>query len=357
MDRWSVERANAWWDAQPWICGFNFLPSTAVNFLEMWHADTFDQATIARELGWAADIGFNAIRLNLHFLVWKHDREGLLDRLDWVLAMASGLGMRTVLCFFDDCGFGGFEPRYGAQPDPVPGVHNSRAVASPGRAALLDEALSDELETYLREIVARHASDERVLVWDLYNEPGNRMVFGREGAETYKPDITAASLHLMQKAFAWAREESPSQPLTVGAWSTPKPGSDGEPYQTDIDQTAIALSDVISFHAYWNAARVLGFIDLLARENRPMLCTEWMARTVGSKIEDQLALFRARKVGCFQWGFVNGRTQTHLPWPSELLAAHGGVVAEHEWFHDLLCADGKPYDPKEIAVVRSLAGA
>ncbi len=357
MDRWSVERANVWWDAQPWICGFNFLPSTAVNFLEMWHADTFDRPTIARELGWAADIGFNAIRLNLHFLVWKHDGQGLLDRLDWVLTTASDLGIRMVLCFFDDCGFGGFEPHYGAQPDPVPGVHNSRAVASPGRAALLDEALSAELETYVREIVARHAFDERVLVWDLYNEPGNRMVFSPEGAKTYELDITAASLHLMQKAFAWARAQAPSQPLTVGAWSTPKPYSDGEPYQTEIDQTAMALSDVISFHAYWNAARVLRFIDLLARENRPMLCTEWMARTVDSKIEDQLALFRARKVGCFQWGFVNGRTQTHLPWPSELVEAHGGVVAQNEWFHDLLRTNGQPYDPGEIDLVRALANA
>jgi hypothetical protein len=357
MDRWSAERANAWWDEQPWICGVNFLPSTAVNFLEMWLDEAFDRSTIERELGWASDIGFNAIRVNLHFLVWQHDRDGLLERFDWLLTVASSVGIRTVPCFFDDCGFGGFEPRYGAQPNPIPGVHNSRAVASPGRAALSDASIVGALETYVCEFVARHADDERILFWDLYNEPGNRMIFSENGAETYEPDISAASLRLMRNAFAWARSASPSHPLTVGAWTTQTSGSDDQPYQTEIDQTAIALSDIVSFHAYWNAQRVRAIIDFLAREGRPMICTEWMARTVGSRIEDQLSVFRQNEVGCFQWGFVNGRTQTHLPWPSELLEAHGGVVAKDGWFHDLLNRNGQPYDPEEIAVVRSLATA
>jgi hypothetical protein len=86
-DRWSEADANAWWRARPWLCGFNFLPSTAVNFIEMWHRDSFDAATIERELGWAAGLGFNAFRINLHYLVWKHDRDGLLDRLDRVMGM------------------------------------------------------------------------------------------------------------------------------------------------------------------------------------------------------------------------------------------------------------------------------
>jgi hypothetical protein len=81
-------------------------------------------------------LGFNAFRINLHYLVWKHDRDGLLDRLDRVMGMAAAVGIDTIPVLFDDCGFGGAEPDYGPQPDPVPGVHNSRAVASPGRAML-----------------------------------------------------------------------------------------------------------------------------------------------------------------------------------------------------------------------------
>jgi hypothetical protein len=345
-----------WAEPRPWICGFNFLPSSAVNFLEMWHRDTFDARGIERELGWAAQIGFNAIRINLHYLVWRHDRGGLLERLDRVMAIAARNGIDTVPCLFDDCGFGGFEPEYGPQPDPVPGVHNSRAVASPGRATVMDRAAWGGLESYLRDVVRSFRDDHRVLFWDLYNEPGNRMIFGRDGYREYDPALANHSLDLMRAGFAWARAEAPNQPLTVGAWTTPLRGTDLPPYQTEIDAAALALSDVVSFHAYWDARHVARFIAYLRREGRPMFCTEWMARTVQSRIEDQLGLFRETGVGCFQWGFVRGRTQTHLPWPADLVMAHGGLAASDLWFHDVLHEDGTPYDPDEIEAVRSLTG-
>lgn len=354
MDRWSIEKAKTWWDETGWICGFNFLPSSAVNFLEMWHKDTFDPATIERELGWASDLGFNALRVNLHYLVWKHDSQGLLQRLDWLMATADSLGLRTVPCFFDDCGFGGFEPEYGPQPDPVPDVHNSRAVASPGRAALLDGSDWVGYEEYVRTIVRAFASDARVLFWDLYNEPGNRMVFTRNGSETHRPDFSDRSLALMQDSFVWARTEAPAQPLSVAAWVTPLPGSNDDPYQTEIDQAALSLSDIVTFHAYWDSANVQRFIAHLSELGRPMLCTEWMARPVGSKIEDQLAVFQSSNVGCFQWGLVKGRTQTYLPWPADLVAQHGGVADRSVWFHDLVDENGEAYDPNEAAYLRRL---
>jgi hypothetical protein len=354
MEGWSRAEARSWSASRRWVCGFNFIPSTAVNFLEMWHADSFDRSTIERELGWGADIGFNAIRINTHFLVWQHDRDGLLERLDWVMAVAARSGIDTVPCLFDDCGFGGLEPEYGPQPDPVPGVHNSRAVASPGRALVMDRRRWDALESYLRDIVRSFRTDERVLFWDLYNEPGNRMIFRADGYSEYDPGLTGHSRALMEASFRWARAESPSQPLTVAAWSTPLPGSGLPPYQTEIDAAALALSDVVSFHAYWNTAHVSRFIAHLETRDRPMFCTEWMARAVDSRIDDQLRLFRDRGIGCFQWGFVRGRTQTHLPWPPELVASNGGLATKDVWFHDVLHEDGRPYDPKEIETVKEL---
>ena len=258
MTRWTSARANAWGAARPWVCGFNFLPSTAVNFIEMWHRDTFDRATIERELGWAAEIGFNALRVNLHFLIWQNDRDGLLARLDRFMDIAARLGLDTVPCFFDDCGFGGAEPVYGPQPDPLPGVHNSRAVASPGRLAVMNPSLWPQFEQYVRDLTRQFRTDPRILFWDLYNEPGNRMIFSPEGARKHLPDITAQSLALMTDAFTWARAEDPVHPLTVGAWTTPSPGSDDPPYQTSVDQAALALSDIITFHAYWDRSHVSG---------------------------------------------------------------------------------------------------
>ncbi len=356
MTRWTQSDANRWRSTRPWICGFNFLPSTAVNFLEMWHPDRFDRTTIERELGWAGEIGFNAIRVNLHALVWEHDAEGLQAQLDWLMGVADRNGIVTVPCFFDDCGFGGVEPVYGPQPDPVPGVHNSRAVASPGRLALQDRTRWSAYESYVRGLVSAFRDDTRILFWDLYNEPGNRMIFTAGGAQEHAPDFSSDSLALMRACFGWARDENPEQPLTVGAWTTPLPGSSDAPYQTDIDRAALDRSDIITFHAYWDAPHVGRFIDHLAVQGRPMFCTEWMARPIGSRIGDQLELFNSRGVGCFQWGLVKGRTQTHLPWPAELVEAHGGQVDRSIWFHDLLEPDGTPYRADEIRLISDLTG-
>lgn len=357
MDRWTAAEAQNWWDSKPWICGFNFLPSTAVNFLEMWHPETFDLPTIERELGWAGDIGFNAIRVNLHTLVWEHDRDGLLDRIDSLMDVARQNGIDTVLCLFDDCGFGGAEPIYGPQPDPVPGIHNSRAVACPGRGSVVDASQRPMLEQYVRDIVGSFRDNPRILFWDIYNEPGNRMEFVSGGFSKYGGDLDAHSLSLMESAFDWARSEKPSQPMTVAAWTTPLPGEDAHPYQTEIDRAALLLSDIVTFHAYWKADHVARFIDYLSVLDRPMLCTEWMARPVDSRIDDQLQLFHDRKVGCFQWGLVQGRTQTHLPWPADLVSAHGGSSDRSVWFHDLLYPDGLPYAPDEVATIALLTNS
>lgn len=354
MDRWTTKNANAWWDAQPWVCGFNFIPSTAVNFLEMWHEDSFDLATITRELQWASDIGFNAIRVNLHPLVWHHDREGLLKRINALLEVADRCQIKTALCLFDDCGFGGAEPVYGPQPDPIKGVHNSRAIASPGRAVVMDPDQTESLRTYVIGIVRAFRNDRRILFWDIYNEPGNKMQFGPDGFSRYPHELEGHSLALMESAFGWARSQYPVQPLTAAAWTTPLPGEAAHPYQTEIDRSALLHSDIITFHAYWRTDQVERFIDYLSVLDRPMLCTEWMARAVDSTIKDQLPMYRDRKVGCFQWGFVQGRTQTHLAWPQDLVRAHGGHDTGDLWFHDLLYPDGTPYDPIEIETIRAL---
>ncbi len=352
MTRWTEAEAMDWWRARDWLCGFNFLPSTAVNFLEMWHRDSFDAATIERELGWAAELGFNAFRINLHYLVWKHDRDGLIDRLDRVMGMAAARGIETIPVLFDDCGFGGAEPTYGPQPDPIPAVHNSRAVASPGRALLLAGEETAGFHRYVADIIGRFRDDRRVLFWDLYNEPGNRMVFAPGGAALYEPDFSEQSRALMEASFREARVCAPEQPLTVGAWSTPVAGVTEAAYETPIDRAALALSDIVTFHAYLSTDKVDAIITALARMGRPMLCTEWMARPVGSRIADQLSLFRDRDVGCVQWGLVQGRTQTWLPWPADLVAAHGGDADRSVWFHDILDAAGNPYDPSEVEALR-----
>ena len=355
QNKWSAQRANDWWAARSWVCGFNFLPSSAVNFLEMWTADTFDRDTIARELKWAADFGFNAVRTNLHYLVWKHDRNGLMERFEWFLDTAFKAGLETMPVLFDDCGFGGFEPEYGPQPEPVKNIHNSRAVANPGRAAVMDRAQWPDFKRYFQDVMLSHRDDPRILLWDLYNEPGNLMIFIKAGPfAEFDHALTEHSRDLMLASFDWAREINPAHPLSVAAWRTPPAGYDAPAFDNEIDRLALEHSDVITFHAYCNRDAAEVYIDQLSKLGRPMMSTEWMARTIDSKIEDQLDLYHSRKVGCFNWGLVRGRTQTHLPWPHTLELLHGEIVHEGAWFHDLIRPDGQPYDAAEARHVSAL---
>lgn len=351
VGRWTAAQARDWAGARPWICGFNYLPSVAVNFIDTWHCDSFAPEVIARELGWAQAIGYTALRINLPFVVWQNDAAGLRARMDRFLQIAADCGLSVIFCLFDDCEFSGEVATYGPQPDPIPGIHNSRAVASPGRAVVLDPAARPALRDYVRDILSAFCDDPRILFWDLYNEPGNRMIFRSGRYESYPEALIPASAALMRQAFVWAREIGPTQPLTVGAWSVPAP--DEAAYATMIDMQALALSDIMTFHAYVPAARLPKLIGQLAKHERPMICTEWMARGLGSRIEDQLEIFRKAGVGAMQWGLVRGRTQTYLPWPDGVSGV-GCALSAAEWFHDLLDQEGRAFSDRELEVLTRL---
>ncbi len=358
-DRWSAERANAWYADQRWPVGFNFLPSTAVNFVDMWHPDTWDETTIDRELGWAAAIGYNSTRVNIQFILWEDDPSGMMARLHRYLEISQSHGISTVFCLFDDCEFSGAVPSTARQPDPIPGVHNSRALASPGREAVLDRSRWPAFETYVKQIVAEFARDARVLYWDLYNEPGNMSVFSNETTEEdFSDTLKAASLDLCRQTFRWAREVGPDQPITSGAWrmthAWKEEGNGPTPFDNDIDRFMLGASDIISFHAYVTFDTMQAVVADLQKLGRPLMCTEWLARTAGSYLTEQLAFLKEHRIGCYQWGFVNGRTQTHIPWPALKAKVPGYDEATSEWFHDVLRPDGTPFDAAEMALVTAL---
>ena len=159
---WSAEKAHAWYKEHQWITGANFLPSTAINQLEMWQAETFDSATIDRELGWAQNIGFNTMRVYLHSVAWKQDPQGFKERMNRYLNISDKHGIKTLFVFFDDCW--NPVPKPGTQPAPKPGVHNSGWVQDPGQAASSDTTLFPELEKYVTDVMTRFKTDKRILL-------------------------------------------------------------------------------------------------------------------------------------------------------------------------------------------------
>jgi len=352
MQRWTKEQARDWQEKYGWLAGFNYLPRTAGNWIEMWQAEDFAAEIIDQELGWAAAIGYNCLRTNLSYQVWEQNRAGLHRRLETFLAHCQRHGIHVVLTLMDDCEFSDQTPTTGQQTPPLEGIHNSIALGSPGRRFVCQPDLWPRLKDYITDMLDTYSQDERIICWDLYNEPTNRMVFSTEKADDYLTRFPESFSHdLMIETFQWARKVNPSQPLTVAAWKT----QDDNPhyrfhFDNETDQLALSLSDVITFHGYTSNEEMQKMIDVLKRHDRPMLCTEWMARHTHSTIKQQLPLFKHHHIGCFQWGLVNGKTQTHLPWPHITV----DKTESNLWFHDLLYADGTPYDDEEITVLKKL---
>jgi hypothetical protein len=174
-----------------------------------------------------------------------------------------------MLVLFDDCSFGGEEPYLGKQKDPIPGVSNPSWTPSPGYKSVIDRAVRPRLEEYISTVIYHFRSDSRVIAWDLYNEPG--------------PGSSERSLDLLLQAFAWARAIGPEQPLTACIWNE------------DLRQINAALleqSDVVSFHQYGDLNAVQSMVEWLKQSGLPLICTEWMARTVGSRWETHLPYWK-----------------------------------------------------------------
>jgi hypothetical protein len=325
---WTAAEANAWYKKQPWLVGCNFIPSTAVNELEMWQAETWDPKTIDKELGWAQSLGFNVVRVYLHNLPWEHDRGGFMKRINEFLKMTEEHKIRVIFVLFDDCWLP--DPKPGLQPDPRPGVHNSGWVRAPGPAIVSSPEKWDLVELYEKDILLQFKNDKRILMWDLYNEPGNS-------------DMTEMTFPFLEKVFQWAWGVRPSQPLTSATWNH-------EDKFKRYNDFQLKNSDVITFHNYSEPKNLEEEIQTLKKIGKPMICSEYMARTNKSTFKENLPVLKKSNVGAINWGLVSGKTNTIFPWGSKL-----GSPEPQVWFHDIFRKDGTPFDPDEVKLIKELA--
>jgi len=341
--RWPAAEARSWYAQQPWLVGANYLPASAINQLEMWQAATFDPERIDTEFGWAEAIGMNTMRVFLHDLLWEQDSAGFLARVDTFLDIAARHHIRPLFVLFDSVWDPA--PHLGPQHPPVPGVHNSGWVQSPSAEALVDPAQVPRLQAYVRGVVGRFAADPRVLGWDVWNEPTIGPTTSSHWADREAPHKEQRVRALLVQAFQWARAEHPRQPLTSGVWT-------GPPWPRTA-RLQIEASDVLSFHSYGGPREMGQRIRALERFGRPLLCTEYMARSVGSTFANSLPLLKAHHVAAINWGLVSGRSQTIYPWDSWQLP-YTGTHTLTVWFHDVFHPDGTPYRQDEVDLIRTL---
>ena len=325
---WSVEKANNWYSQHKWLTGANYIPANAINQLEMWQAETFDSASIDKELGWAESIGFNTLRVFLHSVAYQQDPEGFKKRLNTFLSISSKHHIEPMLVFFDDCW--NKEPKAGLQPVPKTGVHNSGWMQDPGQAASSDSTKFPALEIYVKDVLTSFASDKRILLWDLYNEPGN----------SGKKDST---LPLLKKVFDWARTVNPDQPISAGVWK----------WELEkLNEYQFTHSDIITYHNYEDHQWHLRTVELLKMQGRPVICTEYMARTRNSRFSNILPMLKRENIGAINWGFVSGKTNTIYAWDTPIADGSQPI----EWFHDIFKADGTAYREDEINLIKKLNG-
>ena len=324
---WSAEKANAWYAKYSWRNGADFIPSTAINQLEMWQADTFDPQTIDRELGWAEAIGFNTMRVFLHSVAWNEDHQGFKDRVSRYLAIADKHHIKTIFVFFDDCW--NSNPKPGRQPDPKPGIHNSGWMQDPG-VNLSAHGEMVLLKTYVDDMLNTFKHDNRILLWDLYNEPGNS-------------DKNIKSIPLLKSIFKWAHEINPDQPVSAGLWNWDF---------KELNELQIENSDVITYHDYDTPNMQLQVIKLLKLYNKPLICTEYMARLRNSTFENTMPVLKKENVGAINWGFVSGKTNTIYAWDTPMPDGSEPKT----WFHDIFRKDGQPYKTDEINLIKQLNG-
>lgn len=343
--RWTEAQANAWYARQPWLVGSDYIPSDAINQLEMWQAATFDPKRIDLELGWAQAMGMNTMRVFLHDLLWEQDPAGFRQRMDVFLAIAARHHIRPMFVLFDSCWDP--DPKLGPQHPPIPGVHNSGWVQSPGRAALEDPAQVPRLRAYVEGVVGAFANDPRVLAWDVWNEPDNVNDGSYHAEEPANKEQLV--LKLLPQVFAWARAAHPKQPLTSGLWQ-----GDWTSFETltPIQKVQVENSDVISFHDYGWPEEWKHAVEQLEQYHRPIFCTEYMARSAGSTFDTVLPLAQKLHVAAINWGFAQGKTQTWLPWNSW---QRPYVLQQPEiWHHDIFYPDGRPYRQAEVDLIRRL---
>lgn len=345
IQRWCSQKANDWYEKNGWIAGCNYIPSTAINQLEMWQHETFDPECIDKELSWAKELGFNTIRVFLHHLIWEQNSVGFINRIDKFLSVAAKHNIKTMFVLFDSVW--NPYPKLGKQPDVRKNVHNSGWVQCPGVDVLKDTDAHDTLSSYVEGIIGNFKNDDRVLLWDLFNEPDNT------NAGSYRDDITSVqkaelALMLLKKTFKWARGVNPQQPLTAAPW---KGDWTNDSAISALDNFMLCNSDVISFHSYENKHDIEKRIKTLQRYNRPIICSEYMARHIESTFENILPLLKNYNVGALNWGLVAGKTQTHHPWDSW----QNVYDTEPElWFHDIFGRSGEPFDKLEVEIIKSL---
>ena len=350
MKKWSKEKAWEWYNSRPFIRGCNYMSADCANRIDQWQALGFEERfeTTEKELKLMQELGFNSVRLILEYVVWEKEHDSFLERFERYISLCAKYGISCMIVLANDC----MPPKTELWKMPDVGVQNYDWGYHGGRRHSQhgghncpaphyyfdDEKYRDSYFEMVKEIVTLYKDDPRILMWDLFNEPGN----------SNREEITMPYLVRM---FETVREINPSQPLTVGAW-----WFDSNDFHTSkLNEYALENSDIITYHCYNTYVEHVKLIKYLKGFGRPLVNTEWLARCTGNSVFENFPLFYLENIGCYNWGFVAGKYQTYEPYEAHWNWYYNDPNAPIDftkWFHDLYRPSHKPYDPRETELIR-----
>ncbi len=290
-----------------WVKGAVFVPTNAVNEAQQW--DEYDPAINDRELHYASVYGVNCVRAYLHYYVYLKKKDALLHNIEDFLTRANKYGIKVEFVFFDDCW--NQPPRELLNSDykypaPLPGVHNSQWLVSPGEDARknYDQHLP-KLKAYVQDIVDAHKDDQRVAFWETYNEPNK----------------SPQTIRLERDALNWIHETGSKIPVTATG-----SGFSGDPF-----------SDFKSWHMY-------GDYKAIASHDEHELNTECMNRR-GQTVPGIVEHF-AGKSGFEIWEFGIGRDNCRFSWEENRKTPRKDEPRTP--FHGMVYADGHPWSVEDV---------
>ena len=207
-----------------------------------------------------------------------------------------------------------------------------------------DPELREKFFAMCEEVMTKYRTDRRIAFWNIWNEPGN--------GNRRKPEHVA----LIRRLFELAWKIDPVQPLAADVWAGHYGMSPKDANKSQV--LAGELSDIISYHCYGDYETQVRILSKLKRfYGRPLVNTEWLARIKHNDVFTAYPLYFIEGVGCTCWGFVAGKYQTYEPWESMWRQVEEGKPEAEKydftkWFHDLYRPSLRPYDPKEIGLIK-----
>ena len=187
------------------------------------HKNAFNEA--AKEIALAASLGLNSVRLFLPFELWRQEHDSFMANLEEFISLLDFYHMTLMPVLFNDCTVpkrAYKEPVPGPQPEPVEGFfggtsdnsfdEDTQTGITVGYSVTDDSKMEPVIEAYVRELAKKYGQDDRVIIWNIWNELGNS---GRE----------AMSLPMAKKVIGWLRDEDVKQPLTIEMWGAQVKGN------------------------------------------------------------------------------------------------------------------------------------